>query len=127
MMADAVLPAGRARPDGARILTGAGSGRPCRRWPISFVFMVLPMATLLLFGFVTIERGRIVGDSFTLEHLARALQDDAGLAADVAQLLGRRGLDRADPDPRLSGRLRVRRGARHLAHAHPGGDRSRRC
>lgn len=37
--------------------------------------MVLPIGTLLLFGFVTIERGRIVGDSLTFEHLARALQD----------------------------------------------------
>ena len=36
---------------------------------------MLPIGTLLLFGFVTIERGRIVGDSFTLEPLARALQD----------------------------------------------------
>ncbi|GGH17874.1 ABC transporter permease [Alsobacter metallidurans] len=39
------------------------------------VFMVLPIGTLLLFGFVTIERGRIVGDSFTLEPMLRALSD----------------------------------------------------
>lgn len=39
------------------------------------IFMALPIGTLLLFGFVTIERGRIVGDTFTLEHLIRALQD----------------------------------------------------
>jgi len=39
------------------------------------VFMALPIGTLLLFGFVTIERGRVVGDTFTLEHLARALGD----------------------------------------------------
>lgn len=39
------------------------------------LFMVLPMVTLLAFGFVTIERGRIVGDSFTLEHLIKALND----------------------------------------------------
>jgi ABC-type spermidine/putrescine transport system permease subunit I len=39
------------------------------------VFMVLPIGTLLLFGFVTIERGRIVGETFTLEHLTRALGD----------------------------------------------------
>ncbi len=50
-------------------------------WPAApalaylIVFMVLPIGTLLLFGFVTIERGRIVGDSFTLEHLGRALHD----------------------------------------------------
>lgn len=39
-------------------------------------FLVLPMVTLLAFGFVTIERGRFVGDSFTLSHLAAALGDD---------------------------------------------------
>lgn len=39
------------------------------------VFLVLPMATLLVFGFLTIERGRIQGESFTLVHLVRALQD----------------------------------------------------
>jgi ABC-type spermidine/putrescine transport system permease subunit I len=39
------------------------------------VFMVLPIGTLLLFGFVTIERGRIVGETLTLEHLTRALND----------------------------------------------------
>ncbi len=37
--------------------------------------MVLPIGTLLLFGFLTIERGRILGDSLTFEPLARALQD----------------------------------------------------
>lgn len=39
------------------------------------VFMVLPIGTLLLFGFVTIERGRIVGDSFTLQPMMAALND----------------------------------------------------
>jgi ABC-type spermidine/putrescine transport system permease subunit I len=39
------------------------------------VLMVLPIGTLLLFGFVTIERGRIVGETLTFEHLIRALQD----------------------------------------------------
>ncbi len=58
------------------VLTGGGL------WPavpaIAFlvVFLVLPMVTLLAFGFVTIERGRLVGDSFTLSHLAAALGDD---------------------------------------------------
>ena len=50
-------------------------------WPAApallylLVFMVLPIGTLLLFGFLTIERGRIIGDSLTFEPLARALQD----------------------------------------------------
>jgi ABC-type spermidine/putrescine transport system permease subunit I len=40
------------------------------------VFLLLPMVTLLAFGFLTIERGRIQGDSFTFAHLLHALQDD---------------------------------------------------
>jgi len=39
------------------------------------VFMVLPIGTLLLFGFVNIERGRIVSDSFTLQPMIAALND----------------------------------------------------
>lgn len=39
------------------------------------VFMVLPIGTLLLFGFMTIERGRIVGGTLTVEPLMLALQD----------------------------------------------------
>ncbi len=39
------------------------------------VFLVLPMVTLLAFGFVTIDRGRIVGDTLTLQHLQSALGD----------------------------------------------------
>ena len=74
MMGDAVL-AYRPRPVWKRTLTGGGLWPAVPALAYLFVFMVLPMATLLLFGFVTIERGRIVGDSFTLEHLARALHD----------------------------------------------------
>ena len=40
-----------------------------------FVFMVLPIGTLLLFGFVNIERGRIVDGSFTLQPMFQALND----------------------------------------------------
>jgi ABC-type spermidine/putrescine transport system permease subunit I len=68
--------AGRVRlPLLQRVLHGQGF------WPalpaVLFLvgFLVLPMLTLLAFGFVTIERGRMVGDSFTLEHLVRALGD----------------------------------------------------
>lgn len=39
------------------------------------LFMVLPIGTLLLFGFVTIDRGRIVDGSLTFEPLLRALLD----------------------------------------------------
>ncbi len=39
------------------------------------VFLVLPMLTLLAFGFVTIERGRIASDTLTLQHLQSALAD----------------------------------------------------
>lgn len=39
------------------------------------LFLVLPMLTLLAFGFVTIERGRVVGDTLTLRHLLAALED----------------------------------------------------
>ena len=39
------------------------------------VFMLLPIGTLLLFGFLTIERGRIVSGSLTFEPMLRALGD----------------------------------------------------
>jgi len=76
-MAEAAMaaPAHRPAPWLGRVLYGGGF------WPAApavlflLVFLVAPMATLLAFGFVTIERGRVVGDSFTLEHLVRALND----------------------------------------------------
>lgn len=40
------------------------------------VFLALPMATLLAFGFVQIERGQIQPDTFTTKFLVAALQDD---------------------------------------------------
>ena len=40
------------------------------------VFLVLPMLTLLAFGFVTIDRGRVVGETFTLQYLQSALGDN---------------------------------------------------
>jgi len=59
-----------------RILHGRGVWPAVPALVFLFVFLLLPMATLLAFGFVTIERGRIVGDTFTLVHLQRALGDD---------------------------------------------------
>jgi ABC-type spermidine/putrescine transport system permease subunit I len=59
-----------------RILHGRGIWPAVPALVFLFVFLLLPMLTLLAFGFVTIERGRIVGDSFTLVHLERALGDD---------------------------------------------------
>lgn len=58
-----------------RILHGRGFWPAAPAVAYLIVFMVLPIGTLLLFGFVTIERGRIVGESFTLAHLDNALHD----------------------------------------------------
>lgn len=76
MHADAVaLAPRRHRPLLARILHGHGL------WPAMpaiiylLVFMVAPLVTLLAFGFVTIERGRIVSGTFTLEPMLKALED----------------------------------------------------
>lgn len=59
-----------------RILHGRGIWPAVPALVFLFVFLLLPMVTLLAFGFVTIERGRLVGDSFTLAHLQSALSDD---------------------------------------------------
>ncbi len=76
-MAEAVLPVLRRRtPIARRILHGRGIWPAVPALLYLVVFLALPMMTLLAFGFVTIERGRIVGDTFTLRHLAAALQDD---------------------------------------------------
>jgi ABC-type spermidine/putrescine transport system permease subunit I len=64
-----------ARPFWLKTLTGSGLWPAVPALLYLVVFMVLPIGTLLLFGFVTIDRGRIVGDSFTLEYLNRALSD----------------------------------------------------
>lgn len=58
-----------------RILQGRGVWPAVPALLFLLVFLVLPMVTLLAFGFLTIERGRIQGDSFTLAHLLRALED----------------------------------------------------
>jgi ABC-type spermidine/putrescine transport system permease subunit I len=58
-----------------RILHGRGFWPAVPAIAYLVVFLVLPMATLLAFGFVTIERGRIVGDSLTFEHIGSALAD----------------------------------------------------
>jgi ABC-type spermidine/putrescine transport system permease subunit I len=76
-MAEAVLPGLRRRaPIARRILHGRGIWPAVPALVYLVVFLTLPMVTLLAFGFVTIERGRIVGDTFTLRPLAAALQDD---------------------------------------------------
>lgn len=59
-----------------RVLTGGGLWPAVPAILFLVLFLVLPMVTLLAFGFVTIERGRLVGDSFTLSHLIAALGDD---------------------------------------------------
>jgi ABC-type spermidine/putrescine transport system permease subunit I len=59
-----------------RVLHGGGIWPAVPALLFLAVFLLLPMLTLLAFGFLTIERGRIVSDSFTLVHLANALGDD---------------------------------------------------
>lgn len=59
-----------------RMLHGGGIWPAVPALVFLFVFLVLPMATLLAFGFVTIDRGRIVDGTFTLDHLWKALNDD---------------------------------------------------
>lgn len=59
----------------ARILKGRGIWPAMPAIVYLVVFMVAPMATLLAFGFVNIERGRIVSGSFTLEPMMKALGD----------------------------------------------------
>ena len=59
-----------------RPLTSGGFAPALPALVYLFVFMVLPIGTLLLFGFVNIERGRIVGDSFTLQPMIHALNDN---------------------------------------------------
>jgi ABC-type spermidine/putrescine transport system permease subunit I len=58
-----------------RVLHGRGIWPAMPALVFLLVFLLLPMVTLLAFGFLTIERGRIQGDSFTLAHLLRALED----------------------------------------------------
>ena len=58
-----------------RLLSSSGIAPAVPALVYLIIFMVLPIGTLLLFGFVTIERGKIVGDSFTLQPLTQALND----------------------------------------------------
>ena len=58
-----------------RPLTSGGFAPALPALVYLFVFMVLPIGTLLLFGFVNIERGRIVDGSFTLQPMFQALND----------------------------------------------------
>ncbi len=58
-----------------RVLHGGGFWPALPAIVFLVIFLVLPMVTLLAFGFVTIERGRIVGETLTLQHLQSALQD----------------------------------------------------
>jgi ABC-type spermidine/putrescine transport system permease subunit I len=59
-----------------RILHGRGIWPAVAALAYLFVFLALPMLTLLAFGFVTIDRGRIVADTWTLGYLKAALADD---------------------------------------------------
>ena len=74
MRADMTVPGTRRTPF-LRMLKSSGIAPAVPALAYLIVFMVVPICTLLLFGFVTIERGRIVGDSFTLQPLMQALHD----------------------------------------------------
>jgi ABC-type spermidine/putrescine transport system permease subunit I len=76
MPPDAVPPSPRRAPLLRRILHGRGIWPAVPALAYLLIFLVMPMVTLLAFGFVRIERGRIAGDSFTLAYLWAALQDD---------------------------------------------------
>ena len=72
----ATLPSARAAgPRLQKLLYGGGIWPAVPAVLYVTIFLVVPMALLLAFGFLTIERGRIVSQSFTAEHLAAALQD----------------------------------------------------
>jgi ABC-type spermidine/putrescine transport system permease subunit I len=77
MTATADIPAPRRLPPLLRrILHGRGIWPAVPALTYLFVFLALPMATLLAFGFMRIERGRVAGDSLTIAYLWSALNDD---------------------------------------------------
>ena len=67
--------AGRGAGLGRRILYGGGIWPALPALFYVGVFLVVPMALLLAFGFLTIERGRVIPDSFTLAYFWKALND----------------------------------------------------
>lgn len=74
-MATDAVPLPRARGRWLHPLTSSGFAPVLPAVAYLVLFMVLPIGTLLLFGFVNIERGRIVSDSFTLQPMMSALND----------------------------------------------------
>lgn len=73
-MSDAAL-APRPRSLAARLLTAGGIWPAVPAITYLAVFMLAPIATLLTFGFVTIERGAIGDGGFTFAHMAGVLSD----------------------------------------------------
>lgn len=68
--------AGRGAGLGRRILSGGGIWPALPALVYVGVFLVVPMTLLLAFGFLSIERGRVIADSFTLDFFWKALNDD---------------------------------------------------
>ena len=67
-----------ARPGAAwarRIADGRGVWPAVPALVYVFVMLVLPLTVLFAFGFLTIERGRVIPGSFTLAHYQRILTD----------------------------------------------------
>src|SRR5262249_15737659 len=58
-----------------RLLAGPGAGPAVPAVAYLVVMLVLPISVLFAFGFLSIERGRVVPGSFTLAHYRRILAD----------------------------------------------------
>jgi len=74
-MLDATLTAPRRGLTLTRLLDGGGIWPAVPALVYLLVFMVAPIATLLTFGFVTIERGTLAEGGPTLAHMAGVLSD----------------------------------------------------
>lgn len=74
-MVDATLTAPRHGLSLTRFLDGGGIWPAVPALLYLLVFMVAPIATLLTFGFVTIERGSLTDGGLTFTHMASVLSD----------------------------------------------------
>jgi ABC-type spermidine/putrescine transport system permease subunit I len=74
-MTDAVLTQPTRLSLARRVIDGGGLWPAVPALVYLVLFMVLPIVTLLTFGFVTIDRGAITDGGFTLTHIAGVLGD----------------------------------------------------
>ncbi len=59
-----------------RLLSSRGIGPALPALLYLIVFLVIPLALLFSYAFITVDRGEVVPDSFSLSHYADALRDD---------------------------------------------------